>query len=480
MSSASRAGHTTDEISGDWTWYGHLLESRSWFLDTYHGRLLHTNGNEQTPTEITLTAAPHVTARQPQPAATGPEVSIGSASAFAGAIELGELVPLATGSTVAVNDGVLSVAEDAVTYTPVDIPAGSPLLNKLHADVSLLHPRDRPDVTLTESFGADSQTFLNPSHVPATPRPRQLPADGGLTDPAQPAAVDPRTFDRVDDPLEVDSLVSGDAVALLSDVQTESVQLACFSPPYNIGKLYGDYGDDVPIQQWYSLLTGVFHELFRALKPDGKVVVNIGKSFSKSDDAGRFFFYPLEAYVKNIALDAGFDFWDEAIWQKRGFHNRGGGALMGSYPDPSNMMITQTHEHVLVFRKWVSQSYFDTRELPPVDSTRRKESKLTKDRWRELTQSNWDIETVRQSGLDIEHAAVFPEELPKRAVQLYSFKGDTVLDPFVGTGTTAVAAKRAGRHYIGLDANPEYIGYAKCRLSETEFDEPGYVDVRDP
>jgi DNA modification methylase len=476
--SSARRGYSEAELQNDWTWYGHLLESHSWFIDTYHERLLHTAGHQQSPTCIQFSTAPTVTARSPSPAQSEDPTPY-SASSFAGAIELGELVALPTGSTVALDDGIVSTAEDAVTYTLVDIPDGSPLLNKLHADVSHLHPRERPDVNLDQPLGGHSITFLNPTAVPATSSsPVQMPADGGLTDPAQPAAVDPQTFTPVDDPLDTDTLVSGDAVTLLEDVQTESIQLACFSPPYNIGKLYGEYEDDVPIHQWYSMMTGVFRELFRALKPDGKVVVNIGKSFSKTDDAGRFFFYPLEAYVKNIALDAGFDFWDEAIWQKRGFHNRGGGALMGSYPDPSNMMITQTHEHVLVFRKWVRESYFNTRELPLVDSQRRLESKLTKDRWRELTQSNWDIETVRQSGLDIEHAAVFPEELPKRAVQLYSFKGDTVLDPFVGTGTTAVAAKRAGRHYIGLDANPEYVGYAKHRLEATEFDEPGYVERR--
>jgi site-specific DNA-methyltransferase (adenine-specific) len=138
----------------------------------------------------------------------------------------------------------------------------------------------------------------------------------------------------------------------MEKMDNESVQLSVFSPPYNIGKEYSDgYEDGGPIEQWKQMMKETFEGLFDIIKPDGKVVVNIGKSFSDSDEEGRFHFYPLAAYVKQIARDVGFDMWDEMIWHKRGFASRGGGALMGSYPYPSNLMVTQTHEHVLVFRK---------------------------------------------------------------------------------------------------------------------------------
>lgn len=257
----------------------------------------------------------------------------------------------------------------------------------------------------------------------------------------------------------------------LTQMDSESVQLSVFSPPYNIDKDYGaGYDDDGHIAQWKLLMEDVFEQLFRVTKPDGKVVVNIGKSFSNSEDDGRFRFFPLAAYVKQIALDSGFDMWDEAIWNKRGFASRGGGALMGSYPYPSNLMITQTHEHVVVFRKWVSESYHSQREIPPLETDKREDSALTKERWRELTQSVWEFEGVRQTDFDLDHGAVYPEELPKRAIQLYSFKDDTVLDPFMGAGTTAVAAKRAGRNYIGFEQNEEYTEYAQSRVEEAEWD----------
>lgn len=271
--------------------------------------------------------------------------------------------------------------------------------------------------------------------------------------------------------VESNSLVAGDCRDRLTELPSESIQLTVTSPPYNIGKEYeAGYDDDGPVAEWKLLMEDVFEELFRVTKPDGKVVINIGKSFSDSDEDGRFYFYPLAAFVKQIALDVGFDFWDEAIWNKRGFASRGGGALMGSYPYPSNLMITQTHEHVLVFRKWVSEEYHNRREIPPKGTDPREKAALTKERWREITQSVWEFDGVTQSNFPIDHGAVFPEELPKRAIQLYSFHGDTVLDPFAGTGTTAVAAKRAGREYIGIEQNEKYVNFARQRVAEADWD----------
>jgi len=281
------------------------------------------------------------------------------------------------------------------------------------------------------------------------------------------------TGTAVASPREVssDTLCVGDCRELLAEVPSESVQLTVTSPPYNIGKDYSaGYDDDGAIGEWQLMMEDVFEELFRVTKPDGKVVINVGKSFADSDEHGRFEFFPLASYVKQIALDVGFDFWDEVIWNKSSFQSRGGGALMGSYPYPSNLMVTQTHEHVLVFRKWVNESYHRQREIPSLETEKRERSALTKERWRELTQSIWTFDGVRQSSLDVDHSAVFPEELAKRPIQLYSFYGDTVLDPFVGTGTTAVAAKRAGREYIGFDVSEEYIDYAQNRVRDADFD----------
>jgi len=265
------------------------------------------------------------------------------------------------------------------------------------------------------------------------------------------------------------SLLVSDCRDALREMDDESVQLTVTSPPYNIGKDYSaGYDDSGPIAEWKAMMRDVVEQVFRVTEPDGKFVVNVGKSFSDSDVDGRFRFFPLAAWIKQYAHDVGFDFWDEAIWNKRGFASRGGGALMGSYPYPSNLMITQTHEHILVFRKWVDEDYHETREIPPLGTESRERSALTKDRWREITQSVWEYDGVEQSSFPIDHGAVFPLETPRRAIQMYSFVGDTVLDPFVGTGTTAVAAKECDRDYVGFDVNEQYVEYARRRVDEVE------------
>lgn len=276
------------------------------------------------------------------------------------------------------------------------------------------------------------------------------------------------------------SIIRGDARDALKELDSESVQLTVTSPPYNIGKDYtAGYDDDGPIEEWKLMVEDVMEELFRVTKPDGKVVINIGKSFSDSDTDGRFKFYPLAGFVKQIALDAGFDMWDEIIWNKQGFASRGGGALMGSYPYPTNLMVTQTHEHILVFRKWVTDDYHKSREMPELGTEKREQSALTKERWRELTQSIWTFDGVRQTDYPLDHGAIYPEELPKRVIQLYSFVGDTVLDPFLGSGTTAVAAKKAGRDYIGIEKSEEFVEHARERVAECEYNDDEYIEERE-
>nr|WP_264475253.1 site-specific DNA-methyltransferase [Halorubellus salinus] len=241
------------------------------------------------------------------------------------------------------------------------------------------------------------------------------------------------------------------------------------SPPYNLGKDYEDDSDDRrPVAEWRELMSDVVSELFRVTAPDGKVCINIAASFD-SEGEGRYRRVPLRSHVMEICRDAGFDFFDEFVWVKEQYATHGDGALLGSHPYPTNVPVNQRHEYVLVFRKYVSEDYHDRRNLPLVGSERREVSKLTTEEWREYAQSVWELPRPNPD-VEIDHPAVFPLELPHRLIALYSFAGDLVLDPFVGTGTTAVAAKQAGRDYVGIDQNQSYVTTGRQRL-DTSTDE---------
>lgn len=258
-------------------------------------------------------------------------------------------------------------------------------------------------------------------------------------------------------------LLVGDARTCLADFPDECIDLTITSPPYNIGTEYeGEMSDRRSIDDWRDLMAEVVNELFRVTVPDGKLCLNVAASFA-SDEDGRYQRVPLRKHLVELCQTAGFDFVDEIAWVKQQYATHGDGALLGSYPYPTNIPITQRHEYILVFHKYVSPSYHAQRDYPDAEEDRRLASKLTNNEWREYAQSIWELPRVT---LDVEtnHPAIFPLELPRRLIALYSFVDDLVLDPFVGTGSTAVAAQRTGRDYAGIDISKSYIETARQRL----------------
>jgi site-specific DNA-methyltransferase (adenine-specific) len=262
-----------------------------------------------------------------------------------------------------------------------------------------------------------------------------------------------------------DRLLVGDARSQLTEVPDESIQLTVTSPPYNLGMDYEDGDDDRrSITKWRELITDVVTELFRVTSPDGKVCINVAASFD-SDHSGRYRRVPLRTHIVELCREAGFDFFDEFVWIKHQYDTHGDGALLGSYPYPTNVPVSQRHEYILIFRKYVSEEYHSRRDIPDTDDERRIASKLTADEWRKYAQSVWEL-PESSPDVDTEHPATFPLELPRRLIALYSFAGDLVLDPFIGTGTTAVAAKQSGRDYIGIDRSKSYVETARERVSQ--------------
>lgn len=243
----------------------------------------------------------------------------------------------------------------------------------------------------------------------------------------------------------------------------ETVQLTVTSPPYNIGKEYDEADDNLTLEEWKSLVRDVFEEVWRVSKPDAKLVVNVMSppSPTESGDKNRFHLHSLSSEIHDICTDIGWDYYDEAVWTKNTYANSGGGALFGSYPHPTNLMLNLKHEWIMVFRKYDDESYYRTRNLP--DKEVKEKSKLTKEEWREYCQSVWDDIGVDKRD---DHPAPFPVDLARRPVRLYSFKDDIVLDPFAGVGSTCVAAEQTGRRYVGYDISETYVQTARNRVTE--------------
>lgn len=236
----------------------------------------------------------------------------------------------------------------------------------------------------------------------------------------------------------------------MTEVRDNSVNLIITSPPYFEYKDYGikeQIGFGSTFEKYVKDLGIVLKECTRILAPDGKLCINIVDPYSHVKKEGRRFVYPLTSSIILESTKLGLDFYDEIIWVKADA-NAGalsGKPLFGSYPYPTNFCILKSmFENILIFKK--------PGKTRAVDKEIKLKSKLNKEEWREYTKGVWNIPAVKQ----IDHLAMFPEELPKRLIKLYSFYGDTVLDPFLGSGTTLKVAKELNRKGIGYEINKSY------------------------
>ena len=225
-----------------------------------------------------------------------------------------------------------------------------------------------------------------------------------------------------------------------------SVHLMVTSPPYNVGK---EYDEDLTMDDYRGLLRRVLAEIWRVTAPGGRACVNVA-------NLGRKPYIPLHAYVIADAAEAGFLMRGEIIWDKGA--GAGTSTAWGSWRSASNPTLRDTHEYILVFQKPHPKSGFGRRKPEGGEST------IGRDEFLEFTKSVWRFGP--ESAKRAKHPAPFPVELPRRLIQLYSFTGDVVLDPFMGTGATAVAAATAERRYVGYDTSPEYCAIAEERIAE--------------
>lgn len=230
-------------------------------------------------------------------------------------------------------------------------------------------------------------------------------------------------------------------------IPDNSIGLVFTSPPYNVGK---DYDDNMTLEAYLDLIRRVGSEVYRVLRPGGRFVVNIA-------NLGRKPYIPLHAYFYQIHSELGFLPMGEIIWQKGKGAN--GSCAWGSWRSARAPRLRDLHEYLLVFAK-------GSFTRPDKGS-----SDMSPDEFTESTLSVWEIMPV--SAKKVGHPAPFPVELASRVIKLYSYVDDVVLDPFMGSGTTGIAAKKHGRHYVGFEISPEYCRLAEERIaSANRLDEP--------
>ncbi|MGA8571426.1 MAG: site-specific DNA-methyltransferase [Desulfobaccales bacterium] len=241
----------------------------------------------------------------------------------------------------------------------------------------------------------------------------------------------------------------------MNELPDDSVHLMVTSPPYNVGK---EYDENLTLEEYLKFLNKVWSETYRVLVPGGRACVNIA-------NLGRKPYIPLHAYIIQGMVEIGFLMRGEIIWNKAS--SASPSTAWGSWRNPANPTLRDIHEYILIFSKGTF-----SRKNP-----HKRNPTISKEEFLELTRSVWTFPAV--SARKIGHPAPFPVELPYRLIQLYTFDGEVVLDPFMGSGQAALAAIQTNRHYVGYETDESYSRLANKRINQflLEHKNQGVLDL---
>lgn len=238
---------------------------------------------------------------------------------------------------------------------------------------------------------------------------------------------------------EIDTIFNASS-EFMKELPDCSVHLMVTSPPYNVGK---DYDNNLTLEEYLAFLMRVWKETYRVLVPGGRACINVA-------NLGRKPYIPLHASIMRDMIDLGFLMRGEIIWDKAASASTS--TAWGSWQSATNPTLRDTHEYILVFSKGSFRR----------DKMDGRVSTISKDEFLEYTKSVWGFPS--ESARKVGHPAPFPVELPYRLIQLYTFSDEIVLDPFMGSGQTALAALKAGRHFVGYELSGEYCDLARRRI----------------
>jgi site-specific DNA-methyltransferase (adenine-specific) len=256
-------------------------------------------------------------------------------------------------------------------------------------------------------------------------------------------------------------IINGDS-RQMTELPDSSIHLVITSPPYWQLKDYGSrdqIGFNDSYENYINNLNLVWKECYRVLYPGCRLCVNIGDQFARSVYYGRYKIIPIREEIIKFCENVGFDYMGAVIWQKVTTSNTtGGGVQMGSYPYPRNGILKLDYEFILILKK--------LGDAPKPTKEQKELSKMTAEEWNTFFAGHWNFTGTRQDN----HIAMFPEELPRRLIKMFSFVGDIVLDPFTGSGTTNLAAKNLGRNSVGYEINSDFIPVIKEKLGIKQGD----------
>jgi len=290
--------------------------------------------------------------------------------------------------------------------------------------------KQRRKGTKTSAFGAPGRIGHDSSRFYASKLYETLPQQRDSVEYIE-SPIDPSVLNTI-------LCKSSEAMKELPDC---SVHLMVTSPPYNVGK---EYDEDLSLQEYRDFLKRVFKEVYRVLVPGGRACINIA-------NLGRKPYLPLHIYVIQDMLELGFLMRGEIIWNKAS--SASPSTAWGTWQSAANPTLRDIHEYILIFSKDIY-----SRRNP-----QQRPNTISKAEFLEYTRSIWTFSA--ESARKVGHPAPFPVELPHRLIQLYTFEGDAVLDPFVGSGAACLAALKTGRHYVGYDIEEEYCEIARRRIT---------------
>jgi site-specific DNA-methyltransferase (adenine-specific) len=246
----------------------------------------------------------------------------------------------------------------------------------------------------------------------------------------------------------IHKIINGDS-RQMNELKDRSVHLIITSPPYWQLKDYGNenqIGFNDSYENYINNLNLVWSECYRVLHDGCRLCINIGDQFARSVYYGRYKVIPIHSEIIRFCEILGLDFMGQIIWQKATTMNTtGGGAVMGSFPHPRNGIVKLDFEYILLFKKQGN--------APKPTLEQKENSAMTNEEWNTYFNGHWYFNGAKQD----KHLAMFPEELPARLIKMFSFPNETVLDPFMGSGTTALAAKKLNRNSVGYEINSEFI-----------------------